>query len=298
MKKTHAAPTSSPRRFRLPGQRASRIATRPVLVHQDRATDDCLSFVYAVIAALGLTLIDQQAEHDQDAVVIELNGHRIAADNRQWHHPDHEAGFEHWLTTACFPAVRDPAVWAIVQTSTDTFPLLAPALAYAHSGPEHHVLLIDADATETPSQHILTATDHAIPTLAFDFQLPSPHVYLLNAPRWHHVTMLLQVDRANPLNSVLLPETLRAAQQHFHHTVIDCGADLFLAQRLATHGVRVIHVDDYSRPLHTTVVPHRAVNYFNHRIPVYGTRRDFEFLVRSSAGRRTLRRWLAHGDQS
>ena len=259
------------------------------------ASDDAARFVYAVIAALGMDTVElPEADDGPHAATIQVTGNTVLADNRQWIYPDHEATFEHWLVTTCFPRVADPTVWAVVQTGAERFEMLAAAMAYAHH--DHGALLIDADASEALSRTVLDATDHAIEILTFDFEMPSPHIYMLNAPTWQGVTMLLQVDRANPLNSVLLPETLQAAKHHFAHTIIDCGADLFLAQRLAAAGSRVIHVDDGARPLYVDLTPHKRIEYFAHDIPPYGTRRDFEFIAHNTRRRAAMRRWMQRGD--
>lgn len=267
-----------------------------VLVDTSSASDDAARFVYAVIAALGMDIVELADANDDAsyAATIQVGDNTIVADHKQWHYPDHEATFEHWLVTTCFPSSVDPTVWALVQTGSERFKMLAAAMAYAYQ--DQGVVLIDADASEALSRSILEATDDAIDILTFDFEMPSPHIYMLNAPTWEGVTMLLQVDRANPLNSVLLPETLQAAKYHFAHTVIDCGADLFLAQRLAAAGSRVIHIDDGARPLYIDLTPHKRIEYFSHDIPPYGTRRDFEFIVHNTRRRAGMRRWMQRGD--
>lgn len=277
-----------------PGKKSPPVTNLTVLVDTQDATDEAKNFVYAVIAALGLHTIEgADADDTPVAANIQVSGRTISAANRQWHVPDHQATFEQWLVTTCFRRVHDPTVWAVVQTGTETFPLLAAAMAYAHA--DDGTLLIDADATGTLTETILQATDHATEVLEFDLDLPSPHIYLLNAPSWHHVTMMLHVYPSNPLHSVLLRETLHAAQYHFRHTVIDCGADLFLAQRLSEEGAHVVHVDDHARPLFVDLDAYQRINYFSHRIPDYGTRRDFEYLVNATRRRRGMRRWMQRG---
>ena len=282
-------------------RRAPRAKTRQqainatVLLETHDATEEAATFVYAVIAALGLDSIElADADETPVAASIQVSGNLISAANRQWHYPDHEAGFEHWLVTTCFPRVENSTVWAVVQTGLDTFPLLSAAMAYAHS--DDGALLIDADATGALSDIILQATNHQVEVLQFDRELPSPHIYLLNTPKWHHVAMMLHVNRSNPLHSVLLRETVHAARYHFAHTIIDCGADIFLAQRLAQEGAHVVHVDDHSRPLHVDLAPHKYLNYFSHRIPEYGTRRDFEYIANTTRRRRGMRRWMRQGE--
>lgn len=267
-----------------------------VLVDTQDATEQAAGFVYAVVAALGMDIVElTEADDTPKAASIQVSGNTLYANNQQWYYPDHETAVEHWLVSCCFPHVEAPTVWAVAQTSTDTFPMLGAAMAYAHTS--DGALLIDADASGTLTETILEDTDHAIDVLDFDFELPSPHIYLLNAPRWAGVAMLLQANRKSPLNSVLLADTLHAAKQHFAHTIVDCGADLFLAQRLAAEGVRVIHVDDASRPLHVNFTPHKKLNYFSHRIPKYATRRDFEFIAVNTRRRKTMRRWMQRGDK-
>lgn len=266
-----------------------------VLVDTQDATAQATEFVYAVVAALGMHLVElADADDTATAANIQVSGNMLSADNRQWHYPDHEAAFEHWLVTKCFPRVEHSTVWAVVQTGLEPFPLLSAAMAYSHA--DDGALLIDADASGALTEAILHATDHAIDVLEFDLDLPSPHIYLLNAPTWENVTMMLHVNRNNPLNSVLLIDTVHAARHHFAHTVIDCGADLFLAQRLAAEGVQVIHVDDHSRPLYVNLQPYKQVDYHAHRIPEYATRRDFEYIVNTTRRRRGMRRWMQRGD--
>lgn len=271
------------------------VTNTTVLVDTQDATVEAAGFVYAVIAALGLDMIELvDADETPAAASIHVSGNVIWAADRQWHYPDHEAGFEHWLVTACFPRVHNSTVWAVVQTASEAFPLLSAAMAYAHC--DDGALLIDADATGALTQTIVHATQHAVEVLPFDQVLPSPHIHLLNTPRWQDVAMMLHTNRSNPLHSVLLRETVHAARYHFAHTVIDCGADLFLAQRLAAEGAHVIHVDDHSRPLHVDLEPYKRLNYFSHRIPTYGTRRDFEHIANNHRQRRGMRRWMRHGD--
>lgn len=267
-----------------------------VLVDTQDATPQATEFVYAVVAALGLNLVEltDTANHPV-AASVQVWGNTISAGGKQWHYPDHEAAFEHWLVTTCFRPVPHSTVWAVVQTGTVALPLLAAATAYAHAG--DGALLIDGDVTGNLSHTILEATNHQVEPLVFDLDLPSAHIYLLNAPRWHRVTMMLDATRSNPLHSVQLRETVDAARHHFTHTVIECGADLFLAQRLAEEGAQVVHVDDYSRPLYVNLEPYKRINYFSHRIPEYGTRRDFEHLVSATRSRRRMRRWLQRGDR-
>lgn len=277
------------------GKKSPPVTDLTVLVDTRDATADATDFVYAVIAALGLHSVElADADDTSVAASIQVSGNMISAANRQWHVPDHQADFEHWLVTTCFRRVKESTVWVVVQTGTETFPLLAAAMAYAHA--DDGALLIDADATGALTETILQATDYSVDVLEFDLGLPSPHIYLLNAPSWHHVTMMLHVNGSSPLHSVLLRETLHAAQHHFTHTVIDCGADLFLAQRLFEEGAQVVHVDDHSRPLFVDLAPFKRVNYFSHRIPDYGTRRDFEYLVNAARRRRGMRRWMRRGD--
>jgi len=268
-----------------------------VLVDTQDATPEAAEFVYTVVAALGLRLVElADADETPPAASLQVSGNMLATAARQWHYPDHEAAFEHWLVTTCFRRVDQSTVWALVQTSVDSYPLLAPAMAYAHA--DDGALLIDADASGALTDTILQATDHAIEVLEFDLHLPSPHIYLVNAPSWRDVTMMLHVNRSNPLHSVLLRETVHAARYHFAHTIIDCGADLFLAQRLAAEGAHVIHIDDDSRPLYVDLEPHKRLDYFSHRIPEYGTRRDFEFIVNTTRRRRSMRRWMQRREAS
>lgn len=277
------------------GKKAPPVTRMPVLVDTTGATQAAAHFVYAVVAALGMEIVEFiDADDDPAAANIQVRGNTIVVDNHQWHYPDHRGAFEDWLVSKCFPNTADPTVWAVVQTSTERFDMLAAAMAYAYR--DDGALLIDADASEALSRHILTATEHAIEVLRFDFDLPSPHVYVLNAPKWEGVSLLLQSDRASPLNSVLLPDTLQAAQQHFAHTIIDCGADLFLAQRLAASGTRVIHVDDCARPLHVKLTPYKRIDYFAHNVPQYAARQDFEFIVHNTRRRASMRRWMQRGD--
>lgn len=277
------------------GKKAPPVTKLTVLVDTQDATEEAAEFVYAVVAALGLDIVElTDADDSPPAASVQVSGNMLYAADRQWHHPDHEAAFEHWLVTTCFRRVEQSTVWALVQTGIEPFPLLSAAMAYAHANTS--ALLIDADASGALTNNILRATDHAIDVLTFDMTLPSPHIYLLNAPSWQYVTMMLHVNRANPLNSVLLPETIHAARYHFAHTIIDCGADLFLAQRLAAEGAHVIHIDDHSRPLHVNLKPHKQIDYYAHRIPEYGTRRDFEYIVNTTRRRRGMRRWMQRGD--
>lgn len=266
-----------------------------VMVETQHATPQAMEFVYAVIAALGLNLVELVDTADLPVTAnVQVCGNTISANGRQWHYPDHEAAFEHWLVTTCFRPVKDSTVWAAVQTGPEVFPLLAAAMAYAHA--DDGALLIDADAAATLSDIILQATEHHIEPLVFDLDLPSAHIYLLNAPRWHDITIMLNDKRSNPLHSVLLRETVNAARHHFAHTVIDCGADLFLAQRLAEEGAHVVHVDDDSRPLYIDLEPYKRVDYYSHRLPDYATRRDFKYLVNATRRRRGMRRWMQRGD--
>lgn len=268
-----------------------------VLVDTTDASDDAARFVYSVIAALGLGIAEFPEPDDASyAATIQVRGSTITADTNQWHHPENKATFEDWLVRTCFARVSDPTVWAVVQTGSERFEMLSAAMAYAYQN--DGALLIDADASEALSRRILEATDNAIEILAFDFDLPSPHIYMLNAPTWEGVTMFLQVDRANPLHSALLTDTLTAAKHHFAHTIIDCGADLFLAQRLAAVGSRVIHIDDCTHPLYVDLMPYKRIEYFAHDIPPYGTRDDFESIVHNTRRRANMRRWMQRGDQT
>ena len=279
------------------GKSTPPVTLMTVLVDTTDASDDAARFVYSVIAALGLEFVElADAEDAPYAATIQVRGNTILTGNNQWRHPGHEAAFEDWLVTTCFARVSDPTVWAVVQTGSERFELLAAAMAYAFQG--DGALLIDADAAEALSQTILKATDDAVESLDFDFDLPSPHIYMLNAPTWEGVAMLLQVDRANPLNSVLLPDTLQAAQYHFAHTIIDCGADLFLAQRLEVAGSRIVHIDDCTRPLYVDLTPYKRIEYFAHDIPPYGARDDFELIVHKTRRRGSMRRWMQRGDQT
>lgn len=277
------------------GKKTPPVDNVTLMVDTKDATPQATEFVYAVGAALGLNLVElaDTADHPV-AVNVQVWDTTISAGDRQWHYPDHQAAFEHWLVTTCFPRVKHSTVWAVVQTGVKVLPLLAAAMAYAHAA--DGALLIDADATGKLSRTILEATDHDIEPLAFDPDLAAAHIYLLNAPRWHHVAMMLGTQGSNPLHSVLLRDTLHAARHHFAHTVIDCGADLFLAQRLAEEGAQVVHVDDDSRPLYVNLQPYKRINYFSHRIPGYGARTDFEYLVSATRQRRGMRRWMQRGD--
>lgn len=268
-----------------------------ILVDTQDATDQAAEFAYAVAAALGLNIVElTDAGDDPKAAHVQVSGNTLYADGRQWHYPDHEATFERWLVSKCFPRADHKTVWAVVQTGIDSYPMLAAAMAYATAETDTGTLLLDADAAGTLTETILATTEHAIEVLDFDLSMPSPHIYLLNAPVWAGVTMMLQSNGANPLNSVLLADTVAASRQHFCHVVINCGADLFMAQRLADDGAQVVHVDDCSRPLYMKFTPHKRLDYASHRIPDYGTRRDFEFIYTNTRRRKGMRRWMERGD--
>lgn len=272
-------------------------AATTVLVDTQDATEAAAEFIYAVAAALGLDIVELlDADDLPKAAHVQVSGNVLSTETRQWHYPDHEPTFEHWLVTKCFPRVEHQTTWAVVQTGTDHYPLLAAAMAYAATERDNATLLIDADAAGTLTDTILQSTAEAIQILDFDFAMPSPHIYLLNAPVWAGVTMMLQVNGANPLNSVLVNETSKAARQHFGDVVINCGADLFMAQRLAADGAQVVHVDDYSRPLYVQFEPHKKLDYASHNIPDYGTRHDFEFIYKNTRRRKSMRRWMKRGD--
>ena len=149
------------------------ICTRITAVDTTRADDDAAYFVYAVIAALGINIVEL---HDADdgpyAVTIQVRGSTILAQDHQWHFPDHEATFERWLAETYFPAPEQSTVWAVVQTGAERFELLAAAMAYAYR--DDGALLIDADASTSLSQRIHSATQYAVDVLPFDFDLPSP----------------------------------------------------------------------------------------------------------------------------
>lgn len=279
------------------GKKAPPPSLMTMLVDTQDATEEAAEFVYAVAAALGLDIVElTDADESPKAAHVQVSGNTLSADAKRWHFPNHGATFERWLVSKCFPRAAHNTTWAVVQTGIDSYPLLAPAMAYATTADDSNALLIDADAAGTLTETILTTTEHAIDVLEFDFAMPSPHIYLLNAPVWAGVTMMLQVDGSNPLNSVLLSDTVAAARQHFRHVVINCGADLFMAQRLAADGVQVVHVDDFSRPLYVNFDPYRKLDYSSHRIPDYGTRRDFEFLYTNTRRRKAMRRWMERGD--
>ena len=271
---------------------------RSVLIDTQDATGPAADFVYAVVAALGLDIIESPDAGDTTNVVhIQVSGNRMYAGDRQWHYPEHEATFEHWLVSQGFPRATHNTVWATVQTGHDNYPLLAAAMAYAASETAaHRTLLLDADASGALTTTILDDTDHRVEVLEFDRFLPSPHIYLLNAPVWEGISLLLQQHGANPLNSVLLDDTVAAARHHFHTVVVNCGADLFMAQRLAADGAQVVHVDDFSRPLYVQFEPHKKLDYSSHRIPEYGTRRDFQFIYSNTRRRKGMRRWMERGD--
>lgn len=278
--------------------RAKKASSTPpptVLVDTQDATEAATEFVYAVTAALGLNTVDlTEADEVPKAAHIQITGNTLSADSRRWHYPDHEAKFERWLVSKCFPRTEHSTAWAVVQTSTDTYPLLAAAMAYAVA--DEGVLLIDADAAGTVTAAILDDTEHAIEVLGYDLALPSPHIYVLNAPRWAGVAMMLQVNGQSPLNSILIAEAAIAAQYHYKHVVINCGADLFMAQRLAAEGVQVVHLDDFSRPLYVDFEPYKKLDYAEDRIPDYGTRRDFEFIYKNTRRRKGMRRWMERGE--
>src|SRR5690625_302240 len=271
---------------------------RTILVDTRDANSQAAEFVYAVAAALGLDIVELPHAEDASKVVhIQVSGNTVYADARQWHYPEHEATFEHWLVSKCFPRAEHNTVWATVQTGNGSYPLLAVAMAYATAGATAGgTLFVDADAAGTLTDTILEATDHAIEALDFDFSMPSPHIYLLNAPVWEGVTLMLQRNSTNQYNSVLLADTTDTARQHFRHVVVNCGADLFIAQRLAADGAQVVHVDDFSRPLYVKFDPYKKLDYASHRIPDYGTRRDFEFIYTNTRRRKGMRRWMERGD--
>lgn len=259
------------------------------------ATEAAAEFIYTVAAALGLETVElAEADDTAKAASIQVSGNTLYSNAKQWHYPDHDATFERWLVSQCFPRQETSTAWAVVQTGADAYPLLSAAMAYAVA--DNGALLVDADAAGILTTTIQRDTDTAIEVLDFNQQLPSPHVYLLNAPTWAGVTMMLQADGGSPLNSVLIAETTVAAQQHFGHVVIDCGADLFMAQRLAAEGVQVVHIDDYSRPLYVDFEPYMKLDYAHHGIPDYGTRRDFEFIYKNTRRRKGMRRWMERGD--
>ncbi|HIY85636.1 MAG TPA: hypothetical protein H9822_04220 [Candidatus Yaniella excrementavium] len=289
--------TTTQRRFRRHKATAS-YSLRPVLIETHDATGPATEFVYAVVAALGLDLAEPSEAEDTNTVVyVQVCGSTLYADDKQWNYPEQQATFEYWLVSQCFPRVAHNTVWATVQTSHDHYPLLAAAMAYATTGiAASGTLLLDADASGALTDTILDATDNSVEVLDFDLALPSPHIYLLNAPIWEDVTLLLQRHGANPLNSVLLDDTVAAARHHFHTVVINCGADLFMAQRLAADGAQVVHVDDFSRPLYVQFEPYKKIDYASHRIPEYGTRRDFQFIYTNTRRRKGMRRWMARGD--
>lgn len=265
-----------------------------ILVDTRDATEAATEFIYAVAAALGLDTVElTDADDVPKAAHIQVTGNTLYADNRRWQYPDHEAKFERWLVSTCFPRTEHSTAWAVVQTGADAYPMLAAAMAYAVAN--DGAILLDADAAGTLSAAILEETEYAIDVLDYDIGLPSPHIYVLNAPQWAGVAMMLQVNGKNPLNSILIAEATIAAQYHYPHVVINCGADLFMAQRLAAEGVQVVHVDDHTRPLYVDFEPYKKLDYAEDRIPDYGTRRDFEFIYKNTRRRKSLRRWMERG---
>lgn len=285
------------KRHRIRAKNAPPGSNTTVLVDTEDATPPAAHYVYAVCAALGVQPVTLDATTDDDlAATIQVTGNTLISGVHQWTYPTQNNVFEHWLVNTCYPKVSNPAIWAVVQTGKDPYPLLAAAMAYAHQ--KTGALFIDANAAETSSSLILEAAGQTLNTLDFDFDLPSPHIYLLNTPRWEGINLLLKTGQANPLSTVLLTDTVHAARHHFSHTVVDCGADLFLAQRLNDEGAHVIHLDDYTRPIHVKFSPHKRVDYYSTRIPEYGRRRDIEFIVHNTRRRAALRRWMERGESA
>ncbi len=258
---------------------------------------EAADFVYTVAAALGLVPRKcPETANEQPVVKIRVAGTMLHSEDHQWRYPEEATSFQRWLSHTYFPRPQHSTDWAVVQTGADTYPLLSAAMAYAVCNDA--TLLIDADTSGSLSQTILSATDNDLAVLDIDERTPSPHICLLNAPYWAGLTMLLQADGVNPLSSKMLPDTLAAAHQHFAHVIINCGADVFRAQLLAAKGVRVIHVDDCSRPLYANFQPHKKVDYHRHRIPTYGRHDDFGVLAKTTRNRKMLRRWMQRGDLS
>lgn len=267
-----------------------------ILVDNQGGTIEATEFVYAAAAAFGLVPLQlSEAGNEPPAVTIQVVDNILHTQDHQWHYPKEATSFQRWLSRAYFPQAQHNADWALVQTGTDTHPLLSAAMAYALSNDA--TLLIDADTSGTLSQTISAATDNAVEALNINELTPSPQICLLNAPQWAGLTMLLQAGETNPLSSTMLPDTLAAAHQHFAHVVLNCGTDIFKAQLLAAIGVRVVHLDDYSRPLYANFQPHKKLDYRKHRIPTYGRHDDFRVLAKTTRHRRTLRRWMLRGDK-
>lgn len=278
------------------GKKPKQDTPRSILVDDQDGAVEATEFVYAVAAALGLVPRQRtEAANEPRVVKIAVIGTTLHAEDRQWHYLEEATSFQQWLSQTYFPRPPHSTDWAVVQTGADTYPLLSAAMAYAVCNDT--TLLIDADTSGTLSQRILSATDKGFQVLDIDEPAPSPQICLLNAPHWAGLTLLLQADEVNPLGSKMLPDTLAAAHQHFKHVVINCGADLFRAQLLAAKGVRVIHVDDCSRPLYANFQPHKKVDYHRHRVPTYGKHADFGVLAKTTRKRKALRRWMQRGDQ-
>lgn len=279
------------------GKKPKQDTPRSILVDDQDGTVEATEFVYAVVAALGLVPRKCSEAPDEQWVVAKIHvaGPMLRAEDHQWHYPEEATSFQRWLSQTSFPRPQHTTDWAVVQTGADTYPLLSAAMAYAVC--KDATLFIDADTTGPLSQTILSATGNDLTVLDIDEPVPSPHICLLNAPSWAGLTMLLQTDGANPLSSKMLPDTLAAAHQYFAHVVINCGADVFRAQLLAAQGVRVIHVDDCSRPLYVNFQPHKKVDYHRHRVPAYGRGDDFGVLAKTTRNRKALRRWMQRGDQ-
>lgn len=267
-----------------------------ILVDSQHGTEAASELVYATAAALGLEIVDPAETGDASVITnIEVSGSHLQTGAHRWQYPHQGAEFERWLVATCFPQTADSISWAVVQTSTQTYPLLAAAMAYsqANSG----AVLIDADPASELTDSILEGTHHDIEVLEFNTETTSPHVYLLNAPTWAGITLVLQAPGTNPLTTVCVTDTVAAAQQHFGHVVINCGADLFLAQRLAADGTRVIHVDDAARPLKVNFQAYKKLDYTHDRIPDYGTRTGFELISTTRRRRKGMRRWMNRGDR-
>lgn len=269
--------------------------TTTVVVDTRDASAQATEFVYAVTAALGVNTIAFAEQADIPvAASIKISGNVISAAHVQWHYPQHETSFEQWLVTTCFQQVENSIVWAVVQTGDEVFPLLSAAMAYAHA--RDGALLVDAGAQGSLTETIREATYHHIDALKYDHYEPSAHITLVNTPTWHDVSLMLHTTQTNALQSAALNDIVRAARYHFLHTVIDCGADLFLGQRLAHHGARVIHIDDQSHPLYVDLQPYKTLNCHSHKIPAYGTGRDFQDISNTTRRRGRMRRWMKHGD--
>lgn len=63
-----------------------------VLVDTQDATEQAADFVYAVVAALGMDIVElTEADDTPKAASIQVSGNTLYANNQQWYYPDHEA---------------------------------------------------------------------------------------------------------------------------------------------------------------------------------------------------------------